>query len=78
MKVKSIIFDENNPNRDRSLKMFENIYKGLLKEIRGDRTYKMPPNYINWHILSGIISVAMSSCTVEYLRVDLSAFIHSY
>lgn len=78
MKVKSIIFEENNPNRDRSLKMFENIYKGLLKEIRGDRTYKMPPNYIKWHILSGIISVALSSCTVEYLRVDLSAFIHSY
>ncbi|MEG4533009.1 hypothetical protein [Microcoleus sp. D2_18a_D3] len=50
----------------------------MLKEIRGDRTYKMPPNYINWHILSGILDVALSSCTLEYIRSDLSAFIHSY
>ncbi|MEG3908664.1 hypothetical protein [Microcoleus sp. POL10_C6] len=78
MKLKSIIFDEKNPNRDRSLKIFEEIQKDLLKEIRGDRTYKMPPNYINWHTLSGIVSVALSSCGSEYAKVDISAFIHSY
>jgi hypothetical protein len=78
MKVKSLIFDENNACRDRSLRILEDVKKDLLKEIKGDRTYKMPPNYINWHILSGIIGVALSSCTLEYIRSDLSAFIHSY
>lgn len=78
MKLKPIIFDQNNPNRNRSLKIVEEMQKDLLKQIRGDRTYKMPPNYINWHTLSGIVSVALSSCSNEYAKVDISAFIHSY
>lgn len=78
MKLKSIIFDENNPNRYRSLKIIEEVDKVLIKKIRDDRTYKMPPNYINWHILSGIVSLALSNCTFEYLKGDISAFIHSY
>ncbi|MEG4455953.1 hypothetical protein [Microcoleus sp. N9_A1] len=76
--MKLSIFDQNHPNRDRSLRILEDIKKDLLKEIRGDRTYKMPPNYINWHTLSGILSVALSSCGSEYAKVDISAFIHSY
>jgi len=78
MKLKSIILDEKNPNRDRSLKRFDELYKNLLKQIRGDRTYKMPPNYITWHTLTGILAVALSSCGSEYAKVDISAFIHSY
>jgi len=78
MKLKSIIFDENNPNRNRSLKIIEAVDKALIRKIRDERTYKMPPNYINWHTLSGIVSVALSSCSAEYAKVDVSAFIHSY
>ena len=78
MKLKSIIFDENNPNRNRSIKIIEAVDKALIRKIRDDRTYKMPPNYINWHTLSGIVSVALSSCSAEYAKVDVSAFIHSY
>ncbi|MEG4396565.1 hypothetical protein [Microcoleus sp. BROC3] len=76
--MKPIIFDQNNPSRNRSLKIIEGVDKALIKKIRDDRTYKMPPNYINWQTLSGVISVALSSCTVEYAKVDVSAFIHSY
>ncbi|MEG3899007.1 MULTISPECIES: hypothetical protein [unclassified Microcoleus] len=52
--------------------------KDLLKQIRADRTYRMPPNYINWQVLSGIAALALSTCKPDYARVDVSAFIHSY
>ena len=76
--MKSITLDPNNLNRDKTLKAFEKVNKDLLKQIRVDRTYKMPPNYINWQILSGIIAIAISTCELDYAKIDVSAFLHSY
>ncbi len=69
---------EPNLNRNKTLKAFEKVNKDLLAKIRNDRTYKMPPNYINWDILSGIIAIAISTCSSDYAKIDVSAFIHSY
>lgn len=76
--MKPIILDQNNLNRNRTLKAFEQVNKDLLKSIRADRTYKMPANYINWQILSGITAIAISTCEPDYAKIDVSAFIHSY
>ena len=76
--MKSIILDPNNLNRNKTLKAFEKVNKDLLKQIRVDRDYKMPPNYINWQILSGIAALALSTCEPDYARADVSAFVHSY
>ena len=78
MKLKPIILDLNNLNRNKTLKAFEKVNKDLLKQIRIDGTYKMPPNYINWDILSGIVTIAISTCSPDYAKIDVSAFIHSY
>ncbi|MEG3981863.1 hypothetical protein QUA08_13915 [Microcoleus sp. T3B2] len=76
--MKRIILDPNNLNRNRTLAAFEKVNKDLLVKIRADRTYKMPPNYINWQILSGIAAIALSTCEPDYAKIDVSAFIHSY
>ena len=76
--MKTIILEPNNLNRNRTLKAFEQVNKDLLAKIRIDRTYKMPPNYINWQILSGIVAIAISTCSPDYAKIDVSAFIHSY
>ena len=76
--MKTIILEPNNLNRNRTLKAFEQVNKNLLAKIRIDRTYKMPPNYINWQILSGIVAIAISTCSPDYAKIDVSAFIHSY
>ena len=83
--MKPIILDSNNLNRNRTLKAFEQVNKDLLKQIRAvacgrvaHRTYKMPPNYIDWQILSGIVAIAISTCEPDFAKVDVSAFIHSY
>lgn len=73
-----IILDPNNLNRNQTLKAFEKVNKDLLKQIRAHRTYKMPANYIDWQILSGIAAFALSTCELDYAKVDVSAFIHSY
>jgi hypothetical protein len=76
--MKKIILDPNNINRNKTLSAFEQVNKDLLKQIRADRNYKMPPNYINWQVLSGIAAIALSTCEPDYARVDVSAFLHSY
>ena len=76
--MKQLILDPNNLNRNKTLKAFEKVNKDLLKQIRADRTYKMPANYINWQILSGIAALALSTCSPDYARADVSAFVHSY
>ena len=76
--MKQLILNPNNLNRNKTLKAFEKVNKDLLKQIRADRTYKMPANYINWQILSGIAALALSTCSPDYARADVSAFVHSY
>lgn len=76
--MKLTTLDPNKMNRNKTLKAFEKVNKDLLKQIRDDRTYKMPPNYINWQILSGITALALSTCQPDYARADVSAFVHSY
>ena len=76
--MKAMILDPNNLNRNRTLIAFEKVNKDLLRQIRADRTYKMPPNYINWQTLSGIVALVLSTCQPEYARADVSAFLHSY
>ena len=75
--MKPITLDSN-LNRNRTLRAFEKVNKDLLKQIRADRTYKMPAGYINWQILSGIAVLALSTCSPDYARADVSAFVHSY
>ena len=74
--IKSIIL--NQVNRNKTLTAFEKVNKDLLKQMRNERTYKMPPNYIDWQILSGIAAIALSTCSIDYARIDISAFLHSY
>ncbi|WP_333152890.1 hypothetical protein [Microcoleus sp. B9-D4] len=58
--------------------MFEKINKELLARIREDVNYRMPSGYISWQVLSQIIAIGLSTCDLEYAKVDISAFIHSY
>ncbi|MEG4803550.1 hypothetical protein QUB63_22575 [Microcoleus sp. ARI1-B5] len=76
--MKPIILDLNNLDRNKTLSAFEKVNKNLLKQIRADRTYKMPQGYINWQILSGIVAIAVSTCDRDYANADVSAFLHSY
>lgn len=76
--MKQLILDPNNLNRNHTLTVFEKMNKDLVREIRADRTYKMPKNYINWQQLTRIIALALSTCDLDYVKTDISAFLHSY
>ncbi|MBD2499882.1 hypothetical protein [Anabaena azotica] len=64
--------------RAETLKLFEKYNKQLLKEIRTERDYQIPKGYISWQQLSAITGLALSTCEVDYVKVDISAFYHSY
>jgi len=65
-------------NRDKTLHRFEKINKELLAAIREDINYQMPPNYISWQVLSQVVAIGLTTCDLEYAKVDISAFIQSY
>ncbi|MEG4518847.1 hypothetical protein [Microcoleus sp. AT9b-C5] len=65
-------------NRNKMLKRFEKINKDLLADIREETSYRMPSGYISWQVLSQIIAIGLATCDLEYAKVDVSAFIHSY
>ncbi|MEG5175562.1 hypothetical protein QUB25_25990 [Microcoleus sp. B3-D7] len=65
-------------NRNKTLVMFEKINRDLLANIREDVNYRMPSGYISWQVLSQIIAIGLSTCDLEYAKVDISAFIQSY
>jgi hypothetical protein len=70
-----IIIDATNHIRANSLNLVEKLEPELLVKIRADRTYRMPPNYINWKILSALTALSLTTCD---RLPDVSAFIHSY
>ncbi|MEG5043437.1 hypothetical protein [Microcoleus sp. B4-C1] len=78
LKQSQILTLQPQMNRNKTLQMFEKINKDLLAHIREDVNYRMPPNYIKWEVLSQIIAIGLSTCDLEYAKVDISAFIHSY
>jgi len=65
-------------NRNKTLLMFEKINKELLADIRKEMNYRMPSGYISWQVLSQIIAIGLSTCDLEYAKVDISAFFQSY
>ncbi len=65
-------------SRTEILKTFEKHSKYLIKAIRTERDYQIPKGYISWTKLSAIAGLALSTCGLEYARVDLFAFNHSH
>jgi hypothetical protein len=58
--------------------MFEKINKELLGAIREDMNYRMPSNYISWQVLSQVVAIGLATCSLDYAKVDMSAFYQSY
>ena len=65
-------------NRDKTLQMFEKINKELLAAIREEMNYRMPSNYISWPVLSQVVAMGLATCSLDYAKVDMSAFYQSY
>jgi hypothetical protein len=78
LKQSKILTLQPQMNRNKTLLMFERINKELLADIRHEMNYQMPPGYINWQVLSQIIAIGLSTCDLEYAKIDISAFIQSY
>ncbi|MEY3334019.1 MAG: hypothetical protein RLZZ176_2322 [Cyanobacteriota bacterium] len=72
------LLDVNKMNRTNSLKIFNKINKKLIKQIRAERNYQTPKDYISWEELSGMVGLALSTCDVEFANVDFSSFVHSH
>jgi hypothetical protein len=64
--------------RNQSLKLFERTHRKLLREIRATKNYQTPQDYISWEQLSGIVGVALSTCSIECASLDFSYFVHSH
>jgi hypothetical protein len=66
------------PNRKKLLDYIEKVDRSLIKKIRADRNYKMPPNYVDWKTITALTSVCLQGCDPTLPHKDISAFIHSY
>jgi len=65
-------------NRDKTLQRWEKINKELLAAIREEMNYRMPSNYISWQVLSQVVAIGLATCSLDYAKVDMSAFYQSY
>ncbi|MBD2132582.1 hypothetical protein H6F47_09115 [Sphaerospermopsis sp. FACHB-1094] len=76
--MKPIVVNYNDSSRNQTLQLFEKTNRKLLRKIRSEKNYQTPKGYISWQQLSGIVGVALSTCTVECAGIDFSYFIHSH
>jgi len=65
-------------NRNKTFGVIADCKKELIQQVRSDRSYKMPKNYITWETLSIISALALGTSSINYASVDISTFVHSH
>lgn len=77
--VKTQMRLKNEPeNRSTMLRMFEKLEKDIVSEIRADRTYKLPKNYISWETISQIAGLSLITGNDRKNVSEHSGFVHSH